>query len=156
MKVLCIAIRYSGEWKSWYIFESIILLSRDGSWDNTEVYIPKLRKEKYIRRPGKKLSTLNLGKYLSVLPDYGLWKPKVQFRIHKISPIILILSQISPIPHIDTCFFKYILISSPHPFISLSRGLFPVKTFKWLLAPFFLTTWPSQPNRPDLITLTNR
>ena len=33
-------------------------------------------------------------------------EPGVQFRIHKGSPIIPILNQINPIPHIDAHFFK--------------------------------------------------
>ena len=44
---------------------------------------------------------------------YGLWNPEVQCLIHKTSPIILILSQINPIPHIEEG-------------LRLHNGLFPV------------------------------
>ena len=36
---------------------------------------------------------------------YGIWKPEVQCRIHKVSPIISILSQINPI-RIDTYLYR--------------------------------------------------
>ena len=37
---------------------------------------------------------------------HALWNPEVQFRIHKGSQIISILSRINPIPRIDTYIFK--------------------------------------------------
>ena len=37
---------------------------------------------------------------------HGLGNPEVQFRIFRVTPIILILSQINPIARIDTYFFK--------------------------------------------------
>ena len=45
---------------------------------------------------------------LAVLTDWlhGLWNLEVQYRIHKGSPIIPILSQINPISLIDTYLFK--------------------------------------------------
>ena len=44
----------------------------------------------------------------------GLWNLVVQCRIHKSSPIIPILSWISPIPRIDTYSLRLILILSYH------------------------------------------
>ena len=35
-----------------------------------------------------------------------LWNPEVQYRIHKGSPIIPILSRVNPIPRIDAYFLK--------------------------------------------------
>ena len=54
-----------------------------------------------------------------------LWHPEVQYRIHKGSPAIPILSGINPIPYIDTYFFKIhsniVLPSMFRP----SKGLLP-------------------------------
>ena len=63
--------------------------------------------------------------------------PEFQYRIHKGSLVIPILSPINPIPHIDIYFFKIhsniVLPSMP----GISRSLFPVglpvKTLKALL-----------------------
>ena len=49
----------------------------------------------------------------------GLWNAEVQCRIHKGSPLILILSLIDPITRIDTYLFKVhsdiVLPSTPRP-----------------------------------------
>jgi hypothetical protein len=61
--------------------------------------------------------------------------------------MILILSQINPIPHIDTYFFKISLLLSSHLHLGLPRGLFPVDLLliilKALLPPSILPTWPA-------------
>ena len=50
---------------------------------------------------------------------HGLWNPEVQCRIYMGSPVIRILNQINPIPHIDTYFIKIhsniVLRSTPRP-----------------------------------------
>ena len=80
--------------------------------------------------------------------------PEVQCR----SPIIPILSQINPIPRIDTYLFKVhsniVLPFTPRPL----KGLFPVglsvKTLKALLPSSILAKCPPHLNLLDLITLT--
>jgi hypothetical protein len=87
---------------------------------------------------------------------HGLWKPEVQCRIHKGSPIIAILSRINPILRIDTYIFKVhsniVLPSTPRP----PKGSFPVglsfNILKALLLASILATGPA--HLLDLITLT--
>ena len=75
---------------------------------------------------------------------YGTW------RFDKGSPIIPILSQINPIPRIDTYFLRSILILSSHLRLGYSNRLFPVglpdKLLKALLPSSILATWPAHLN----------
>ena len=70
-----------------------------------------------------------------------------QWRIHKGSPIIYILSRINPIPYIDTYFFRSILILSSHLCLGLPKGLsalvYILKFWKHsYLLPFWLHELP--------------
>ena len=76
-----------------------------------------------------------LGSNMVILLTSWLMNPKVQCRITKDSSIILILSQINPIPRIDTYYFKI---------LGFRKGLFPVglsvNILKALVPSFILAT----------------
>ena len=77
----------------------------------------------------------------------GLSIPEIQYHIHKGFPETPILSQINPVTHIDTYFFKI------QEGLGLPKGLFPVglsvKIFKVLLPFSNLATFPAI--HPDYI-----
>ena len=79
-------------------------------------------------------------------------------RIHMGSPIILILSRINPITHIDTYLSKVHLILPSHLRLGLPKGLFPagvpVKILKAFLPSSNLATCRAHFNLLDLISLT--
>ena len=83
-------------------------------------------------------------------------EPEVQCLIHKVTPIISILSRINPIHYIRTYFFKVdsniALSTMPRP-----RGLFPIdlpiNILKALLPSSVLDTCSVHLNILDLITL---
>ena len=85
---------------------------------------------------------------------HGLWNLEVQCRIHKGSPMILILSRINPIPRIDNYFFKI----HSHLSLGLPKSLFSVgvrvKSLKALLSSSILATRPAYLSLIDLIALT--
>jgi hypothetical protein len=58
-------------------------------------------------------------------PPSILWNPKFQYRIHKSSPLIPILSHINPIHTIPSYKPKIILILSTHLRLDLRSDLFP-------------------------------
>jgi len=84
---------------------------------------------------------------------HGLWNLEVQCHIHKGSLIIPILSQINPIPHIDTHLFKVHSNIVLHLHLGLPKGLFPVclpvKILKALLPSSILATCPAHLNLLD-------
>ena len=69
---------------------------------------------------------------------------EAQYRNHKGSLIIPILSRINTIPRIDTYFFKINSNIIKHPRLGLPKGIFlvgvPVKILKALLPSFILAT----------------
>ena len=86
---------------------------------------------------------------------HGLWNPEVQYRIHKSFPIIPILSQINPVPRMDTYFFKIhynIALPSTLSLPKVPVGV-PVKILKAFLPSSILATWSAHLNLLDLITL---
>jgi hypothetical protein len=86
---------------------------------------------------------------------HGSWNLEVQFHIHKGPHIV---SWIYLIPHIDTHFFKSILILSFHLYQGLPGGFFPVglpvKILKALQPSSILASCPIHRNLLDLITIT--
>ena len=96
--------------------------------------------------------------YYTCTISHNLWNPDIQCRIHKGSPTIPILSQINPIPHIHTYYFKIHSIIALQSTLWPPKGLFhvslPVKILKELVPSSILTTWPVQMNLVDLTTLT--
>ena len=87
---------------------------------------------------------------------HNLGNPEVQYRIPKESLIIAILSQINPIPRIDTYLFKV----HSEIVLALSEGLFPVglrvKILKALLPSSILATWPDPLNLLAIRVFENR
>ena len=85
---------------------------------------------------------------------------KVISRNHKGSAIVSFLSRINPIPRIDTCFLRSILILSSYLGLGLLNGLFPVglpiKNLKVGLPFSILATWPAHLYLLDIIALTIR
>ena len=84
-------------------------------------------------------------------------KPGCLSRIHKGSPVMTILSQINPIPRIDTISLISIQILSSHLRLGLPKDLLPihvsVKILKALLPSSILATCPAHLNLLYLITL---
>ena len=87
---------------------------------------------------------------------HGLWSPEFQCRIHKGSPIILIVGHINPISRIDSYLFKIhsnILYVQAFLKVSFLVGL-PGKILIALLLSSKLATWPAHLSLLDLIALT--
>jgi len=86
------------------------------------------------------------------------WNPKVHYRIHKWSPPVLILSQISPVHASHPTSWRSVLILSSHLRLGLPIGLlpsgFPTKTPYTLLLSPTLATCPAHPILLDFITRT--
>jgi hypothetical protein len=85
-----------------------------------------------------------------------LWKPKVQYRVHKSPPLVPILSHINPIHSIPS-YLRSVLKLSTHLRLGLPSGLFPFGfptniLYAFLFSPI-RTTCPAHLVILDLIVL---
>jgi hypothetical protein len=76
-----------------------------------------------------------------------LWNPKCHYRVHKISPLVPILSQINPIISFHPISLRSILILSAHLRFGLPTGLYPSgfptnNLYEFLFSPFVLHALP--------------